>query len=341
MAAEESSRFAHWARTTNVDQPTLDSLRDEVAGLARDCRSAPALPLFVALVSVRDALFGVLERGRQRPADTRELYLLAGATCSMLTGASTDLGSPAAAATHARTAWVCAEQTDHPGLRAYVLTVRALGAMWDGRPREAVRLARAGQEHTTAPGTGMAMIRLAGLEARASARLGAAADVHDALHRAEIARDQLPTEGGGDELTELGGSGGVFAFPLAKQHFYAGSAYVQAGEHARAEASSQAAIEAYETGPPAERAHGDEGLARIDVAAARLARGDLDGVRDALDPLLSLPAERRIQPFATALGKLRRTLTGPLHRDSWHSRELQEAIEDFRTVPPVRELGAG
>jgi hypothetical protein len=339
-AAQQSGRFGAWVESTNLSRTTLERLYEEVVGLATDFVHSPALPVLTGLVTVRDPIFYLLEGSRQHPADSRRLYFLAGTVCAMLAGVSNILGNPVAAMMHARTAWVCAEQADHPALRASVLGTRALIAEWTGRCREAVRLARAGNRHAAAasvPGT--VAVRLASLEGRALGRLGAEVDAVAALRRAGEARDRLPADP--DHRDEVDQIGGIFTFPVAKQRFYAGSAYVKLHNPAEAQAQSLAAIAAYQTGPAIERSYGDEGLARIDVAAARLQQHDLDGVAEALAPVFALPTTLRIKQLGTALGDVRHNLTVGLFRRSAIASEIREAIEHFEVPAISGELTTG
>ncbi|MGH4014892.1 MAG: hypothetical protein ACRDSL_13430 [Pseudonocardiaceae bacterium] len=65
---------------------------------------------------LRTAHFGLLE-GRQRPEQTRDLYLIAGITCGLMAKASHDLGAAHDAMTQARTGYACADNAGHNGLR--------------------------------------------------------------------------------------------------------------------------------------------------------------------------------------------------------------------------------
>lgn len=56
---------------------------------------------------------------KQKPTQTRDLYLLAGRVSGLLAKASQDLVRPHDAMTQARTMFVCADNADHHGLRAW------------------------------------------------------------------------------------------------------------------------------------------------------------------------------------------------------------------------------
>lgn len=248
----------------------------------------------------------------------------------MLAHASQNLGESTSAMAQARTALTCAEHADHTGLCAWVRGTQALIAEGSRRPVEAVTFARAGQGHARGLD---AKVRLAALEARALARTGDGRAAVAALRRAERAREE-PAED--DELT---GFGGVLTFPLAKQLYYAGGTLNLIGEHARAEQASRTAINLYETGPAEQRSYGDEALARVDVATARLAAGDVDGAASALRPVLELPPEQRIWQVRDGVARVGTSLLLSRHAGTAGARALARRIEAFAaqpmTGPPV------
>jgi hypothetical protein len=54
----------------------------------------------------------------------------------LLAKASHDLAEPYAAMAQARTAYLCADNTDHDGLRAWLRGLQSLIAYWAGRTRK-------------------------------------------------------------------------------------------------------------------------------------------------------------------------------------------------------------
>jgi hypothetical protein len=83
MTARKAFWFAATTEGTNVGPETLDQLRDEIARLARAYKTQPLPTLLGDLIEVQDVAFRLLE-GRQRPKQTRELYLLAGIASGFL-----------------------------------------------------------------------------------------------------------------------------------------------------------------------------------------------------------------------------------------------------------------
>jgi len=205
---------------------------------------------------------------------------------------------------------------------------QALIAEGSRRPREAVKFARAGQEHAV---TVESRVRLAAMEARASARLGDTEAVLAALTRAEQARDDGP-----DAEDDLGQLGGLLTFPVAKQLYYAGGAYSLLGRHEQAKSSSLAAIELYETGPLDQRSYGDEALARVDLADAHLAAGEIAGASEALVPVLALPPAQRIRQIHDRLGRVGTALAVPRYAQSRDGRALAGELTAFAEHAPPR-----
>lgn len=324
VAARVSLDFAGWAETDHVSPSYVEHVSYELARIVVDYVSTPALPLVKDLVELRDTAFTLL-RDRPNPRQSRELFFMAGTTCLLLAHASQNLGDAAAAMAQARTAWSCAEQADHNGLRAWVRGTQALIAEGSNRHREAVTFAQAGQRYAV---TADSRVRLAAIEARALGRLGNAAAAVAAIDRAHAARE-LPE--GRDELSELGG---LLTFPVAKQLYYAGGTYVLISNHADAERMARDAIRMYETGPTELRSYGDEALARVDLASVRLARGDVDGATDALVDVFVLPPALRIRQLCDGLVRLRAALQLPRYRGAHNARDLVAEVEHFSTRSP-------
>ncbi|TWP51479.1 XRE family transcriptional regulator [Lentzea tibetensis] len=325
-AARESLEFASWALSEQVDPLILDHVQYELRRVAVDYVHAPLKPVFDDLIRLRDVTFGLV-RERPHPKQSRELFFLTGTNLLLLAHASQNLGEPGSGMAQARAAAACAEQADHDGLRAWVAGTQALIAEWTRRCSEAVDFARRGQEFAvTAESRG----RLASLEARCLARTGKKEEALVALARAQRAWDTGP------ESDDLGEFGGLLTFPAAKANYYAGGVLSLVGEHEQAERAALKAISMYENGLVEDRSYGDEALARVDVAIARLARGEVDGAGDALRPVFALPSEQRIQQLRDGLNRVTRTLALPNYTGSAEAKQLTEAVHEFVVPRPDR-----
>jgi hypothetical protein len=195
-AARESAHFTQYAGRTNVGPHTLDQLDADLRNLIKAYPGRPVFPTFLELVDLRNRAFELLE-GQQYPKQGRDLYLIAGVTCGVLANASFDLGHMDAAATQARTAYLCAELAGSDWLRTWVRGMQSLIAYWCDHFEEAISLASSVRE--TVCGQGSAAVRLASIEARAHARVGNAEGVETALAAAANARETAdhPDEYGG------------------------------------------------------------------------------------------------------------------------------------------------
>jgi hypothetical protein len=120
--AEESAAFGSWAEITNVGDFQLEHLQARLRHIARTIYDSPLHRLLDA-ARLRNVAFALLE-GRQRPDQTRDLYLIASLACVLLAFESGSLGRYDAADTQGRTAWLCAELAGHDGARAWVQVTR-------------------------------------------------------------------------------------------------------------------------------------------------------------------------------------------------------------------------
>jgi len=301
---------------TSAGRAALEQFDHDIRSIAKTYLTSAPLPVVLTTLRVRDRAFTLLDR-RQHLHLSRQLYLVAGRVCGLLAWMSSDLGRHAEAETQARTGWLCAELAEHNGLRAWIRATQSKLAFWDGRIRQSARLAEDGLRYG-APDT--APVLLAGLAARAWARLGQANDAHDALADAAEARERA----GPDDV------GGLYGCSLAQQSYLAGTThlYLHEPDHALREAGRTVAL--YETGASQERFYGAETLALIDAASAHLQGGELDGAAEKLRPVLALPSQQRLATFTQRLGDLRDTLRGSRYAGNAQSHQLQQQIHDFQ-----------
>jgi hypothetical protein len=325
MSTRRAARFTAFAETHNVGPEALDQLRDDVCVLANDYIREPLITIMGDLVETQEYVFRLLE-GKQRPTQTRDLYFMAGLVSGLLAKASHDLGRAHDAMTQARTLYVCADNADHPGLRAWARGLQSLIAYWAGRPQESVRYAQAGTDLATNQ-TGSVAAWLPSLEARAWALLAAPDETAAAIGRAADRRAEHQP----DDLDHVGG---VLSFPPARQHYYAAGAYVfLEGEQANAQREAATAIDLYETGDPQQRSFSDEAGAHAELALSRVNDGELEGAHEALVPVLHLEPERRIGGIVASAARVHEALRTRTYGASPSARGLREEIEAFCQVP--------
>ncbi|MFJ5220153.1 hypothetical protein ACIP98_36375 [Streptomyces sp. NPDC088354] len=327
-AARRAMEFAMGAENNTVGAETLAYLQDEVRRLAGLYTRVPLGTILDDLTDIQDRTFRLLESGRAKPAQHRDLYLLAAVLSGMLAKASHDLRDPRSAMMQARTAAVCAEQADHTAMSAWVLGLQSLISYWANRPEDALHYARKGSVVGT-DATGSVGVWLASLEARAAGVLGDAATVDAATHLATTLRDRTAA----DDLDALGGN---FVFPTVRQDYYAVEAQVLLGQgNHDLLRQAEDAVGGYANPDDPHWAFGDEAGARSNLALARLYLRDLEGASEAVHPVLDLPAAQRNAGIIGSIERVRVSLTtGPV-REAVVARELREEITAFASRPAL------
>ncbi|MGH3974801.1 MAG: hypothetical protein ACRDS9_15945, partial [Pseudonocardiaceae bacterium] len=246
----------------------------------------------------------------------------------LLAKASHDLADPHAALAQSRTAWLCAEQADHDGLRAWISGLQSLICYWARRPHDSIRYAQRGAAYAQRA-SNTALVCLAASEARAWAALGDGEHARDAIDRAERARDQVHPD-------ELDAMGGIATFGRPRQLYFAADALVWLpDESPAAEDYARQAVEAYSDPADPHWAFGDAAGSYAALAIARIGRGEIDGAAEALTPVLDLPAEQRINGIVHSVNRVHQALNHV--PTSTIARELQERIESY-ALTPVRAL---
>lgn len=321
--AAASARFARFLASRNTDETAVDQLDADIARLSRHFVSRPLAELHAEIRGLREETFETL-RGRQRPRQTTDLLVAAGRLCGLSAHVCLDVGAYDSAATHARTAWVCAETAGHNGLRAWVRAIESLIVFWNGDAVRAAEIARLGRQYT-APGT--IAVRLASLEARALAAAGDARGAAAVLVSAGRARENMR---GDDEVP------GVFSFPDAKQFTYAATTQLSIGGDRgirHAIEAAETAVELYGAARDEDRSTFDLLAAHLDLAQGHLLAGDLDAAEARLDSVLGGPPRELSASIVTRLGKLAGQLGATKYRGSLQVADLRERIKS--TAKPV------
>ncbi|MGH3752436.1 MAG: hypothetical protein ACRDRP_07020 [Pseudonocardiaceae bacterium] len=329
MSADRARDFLTRSEASNVGAETLDQLIDELRRLVTAFQQQPLPTLLGDLVDTQDRAFELLE-GRQRPEQTRDLYLIAGIACGLMARASHDLGAPHDAMTQARTGYACADNAGHDGLRAWTRGLQALITYRSGRLEDSVRYAQLGAE-AAARSRGTAGVWLASSEARSLAALNRLEDAHTALARATEAQDRVQP----DELDSLGG---VCTFSRPRQLYYAADALTWGGaaEANHTERLALEALDAYAEAPDKDRAFGGEAGTRTALAVARVFRREIDGAAEALAPVLELPPPKRIHGIVTSVEHVRTALRG-VADPGREVADLAGAIEGFTSERLARQ----
>jgi len=321
VAAERAWRFVTSLQT--MSDESMELIYDEVRDLVRAYPTQPLPGILGNLAAGQDTVFNLLERP-QRPTHTRRLYFLGAVLGGMLAKASHDLADPRSAIAQSRTAWFCAEQSDHDGLRAWVSGLQSLFSYWARRPHDSIRYAQRGTIYAQRVGN-TANVWLPASEARAWAALGNVEQTHAAIERAERAWDQVRP----DDLDELGG---IATFSKSRQLYFAADALAWLTESdPKMDAYAHQAVEAYADPRDPDWAFGDAAGSRSNLAIARIRRGEIEGAADALAPVLELPIAQRINGIIQSVNRVHQALNDA--PDSPDARELQEFIESYTRTP--------
>jgi hypothetical protein len=320
-AAHDASARAWQAEQRGIGDSTLEQLRADVTRLSRDYMTASPLPLFREMRRVRDRMHDVLDH-RIWPRDTTEIYVLLGCVNGLMGCVAADLGSTAAAEEFARAGWTYAIVTGHRPLMAKLRLDLAGLSYRGGQVRQAADLAADGLDCLRA---GPTAIQLHLLRGRAAAHLGDIVGARKAIEDARRARDL-------DYSDDLTAAGGEFDLSQASSEYLTGSVLAELpGASAAAAVQLELAVDLYDRGPRPGETHGygTAALASIGLAGARLSMGALDAAASALETVLAMPANRRIDPIPQRLAGFRAGLSAPAYHGSALARDLGERIGAF------------
>lgn len=332
-AARESGEHAAATEAATVGQSAMEQLENEVVRLARDYLGRPPVKVFGEAVAARNQVYARLKQTR-KPAQITELQLLAGVLCGLLSELSLDLGHPDAAAMNAMSAWAYGNSIGHDSLKAWARGMQSTIAFWSDRPTEALTAAQQGQEYAV---TGLPAVRLHSIRARAWSHLGDIDETWAAIRAAEAARADATDH---DALNE--DVGGVFAWGPERQELSAGNALLKLGQahpdpriFAQAARHSRRALELFQSAP---RSSTIETSTHVDLAAALLMAEELDGARQALEPIFALPGDRRTGRVLARLEQVRAQLGNPRFVGSPQTRELVADLKEFGNVSALQAL---
>jgi tetratricopeptide (TPR) repeat protein len=327
--ADEISELVTWVETTNVGSGTIGYLDDAASRLANECLTSPPARSYERAAALARRVFGLLQGGRQRMRQTRDLYVIAGKLCAVLSWLSSDLGHLAAAGAHCRNGWILADEADHDGLRALLLCAQSKKAFWEKRYDDAARCAHRGYEYKP---SGTARILLACQEADALQALGRIDDAREALKLADQVRESMTHA---DEL------GGIFACGHARQANYSIATSLRAESAREALHHAERAETAWNAGE--QRAYGTWAQVQVGAAIAHVIDRDVEFAASVLQPVLTQPAEQRLATVTTRLAnEVASLLTSPVISKSRPAVLLHQQITDYcEEQPLLRMLPSG
>ncbi|TDC91962.1 hypothetical protein [Actinomadura sp. 7K507] len=318
VCAEESQRYG--ARMdTPIGSYTIDELEAALHAVAGAYPYTPVLPTLMRAKELRLRAWTLREQCH-RPMQIHDLHRIAGWLSVVMANASFDLGGMAAAQTHLRVSDLHAELVGDATLRAWSRSLHALIAYWDGRPHDAAEHAAYACSFTGAQGT--TLLRAYGIRARALAQLGEISKADASLRKVEELRQD-------DQRDEFPG---ILTFPQAKSWFWTASAHIGLGMReraAQAEDAALSALELYGVEADERRRSGEMSLTLLDLATARLLRGEHDGIEANLRPVFSAMQRRRIEIIVRRMLQLTAILEQPACRAIQPLREVREELHDY------------
>ncbi|MER6842010.1 hypothetical protein [Streptomyces platensis] len=330
MTARDAAAHAGDAASLSVPDMTLDQLNDDVVALARGYNRTSPIEVYRRAKELLDIAQSLLER-TQVPRQRTRGYLAAGQSAALLSAVCFDLGSLPAAVSLSRTAALYGQVIEHGPLQAYAHGALAFLAYWGGRPSEAVRLVHTAQSFGGIGDT--ARTRLSVIEGRAYGHLGdrraAECAVRRALEQNTGARDALH-----DDI------GGEFGFPSDRVAMSNATTYLLMREAEGAETAAIGALRILSSRPEDQRPLLVSTQASVDLARARLLRGELDGAHEALEPVFSVPTEWRGAGTLERLAAVRSGLCHPDFVGAAEASTLGERIEEFSAAAAAHQLGA-
>jgi hypothetical protein len=188
----EAMEVARRAEVSEAGPGTLEEIERALERLREAFARTPP-ELLIPVVRGRRRYVGRLLAGRLTLGHRRRLLVAAGWLSALLAELYFDTGEREAAEANRDAAHRLAKQAGHAELAARAVGSLVSWALTDGRYRDAVELARAGQD--LAPPAGAAALQLALDEAQAWASLGDRRRAAAARHQAALTRAMLPGTG--------------------------------------------------------------------------------------------------------------------------------------------------
>lgn len=301
---------------TNVDDVQLEDLWSDVT-CAGDAY-ARASPDFVLhqLAVVRERVRTLL-RGRQRPKQTADLYLMNAKCSAMMAWIFADLGRYHTAHELNSAAWLYGQYSDDYLARRWVRTTQSRVEYWAGNGAESARLAVDGLAYKA--GSSMTDAPLILAEARGWASVQAEQQVLDAIGRWTRIEDDAPVVADEDKF---------FNISKDRRHLLAGTSLLSVGRTGLALRELRTARQVYTSLAPDCRWEAMDPMIRIDTSRAHLRLGDLEGTAEELEPLLAADVGRQPDMVRAMLRVLRAELGGPRWRTSRAARTLADALHD-------------
>lgn len=308
---------------------SVEMLQEEMAILARAGDKA-ALDVFMTGRRLRDQARQLAERTR-KPSVLADLYVVIGQATALMASTAFDLGHWNESAAMALASTKYATIAGHSSLEAWTYGLQMTLANWRNEPDAALMYLNRGMRVAPA---GEPRFRLRYIAARSYALIGEAGAVADVLADAEL--DRIDADGRTDELSAS--VGGEFAFGHGRAAACAAAAWLDLGNGEEVVRYAEMALSSYEALPSFRQPYSQLSGAQIDIAAGRLHMNELDGAREALRGVLSLPPNKRNVSLTGRVGRVRDLLSLPPWTDDAEAHHLAEQTSTWLTETSAAPL---
>lgn len=312
-ATEDRARqLIEWVESTNISDDVVDYLAKAGATAAEDHVSLPPAIMLPKVQQFHAMIATLLQGGRQRIRQTRELLRLDAELLAHLCQLLGDVHRDRAASACGRAAIALADEADCSPAAAY--SAQAQIARWRGRHAEAADLAAEGFRRGAPPPL---FTLLAYQEATAAAAAGDQRRAYAAIARAEAAV--------GAQATPVS----VWSCPPGRQALYRLGMELSLGRPREALRLAADAKTLWQSELP--YAFGTWAHFQIAVANAHLMLGSVDGAAEQVTPVLNLRAEYRLATLAEHLATTDLLLRQEPYSGSASAAAIRERIAEFRS----------
>lgn len=315
-AEADARNVIAWVESTNISDDVIDYLAKATFKAAEDHISVPPAVMLSRVRQLHAMVTTLLQGGRQRIRQTRELLRLDAELLAHLCQLLGDVQRDWAAFACGQAAMVLADEAGSSP--ATVFSAQAQIARWRHRHAEAADLAAEGfKRYAPAP----LRVLLACQEATAAAAAGQARRAHAAIARAEAIDD-------GHAAPDS-----AWSCPPARQALYRLGVELNLGHPREVLHQAAEARPLWKGDPP--HAFGTWAHYQIVVANAHLMLGSADGATERIAPVLSLPSEYRLSTLVEHMTTIDTLLRQQRFNGSADTAGIRAQLAEFTHSAPA------
>jgi hypothetical protein len=321
-ADHDAAGLSAWITASNTSDDAVRYIDEARAALAVAHTRLPPGPVLADVGTLHRQVQALLQNGRQRARQTRELFRIDAGLLAHASLLLDDIHRDATARAHGKAAALCAEEADCSPALAF--SAQAKTARWQGvrlgqragerHFRQSADLARRGFECSPKSPVG---VLLASQEASASALFGDAGRARRALLDARDAASGITTDSG---LS-------VWSCPGPRQALYALSVAIRLRDADEALRAADTADAGWASGDP--WLYAVWSLIRIGAGIAHVIKGDLDAAAGQLSAVVTLAPPFRIATITGYLADMDSLLRQRRFATTGKAQDLREQIQAF------------